>query len=378
MVEAELPFDSRPGKLLDNLTKSGMKSVKVRPQGPKTCLTFDFYERHDMQNVLLKLKDEGLISEKEDEFVIEDVDESLYQLLLLYMKESKGATQIKMENFSREDNKVRVNDKSEVFDVVKSKIQALRGWNTETVCFKGEDYSKAVDAVRKLKVDNLNVIVKLLGNEIQISGASEHTGPAKHKVSIELGLIKPTGRRRRQFNEEYSSLPLQKSLEPIGTVPAPVIDISSNSLERRYQTNEGITVRVYKGSITKLPVDCIVNAANENLSHGAGVAAAISRAAGPDFQQESDHKVQMHGRVPVTRCTKTSAGSLNYKCVIHAVGPRFSQYTSSTDDANDLNTTIINALIMAEEEGMTSVALPSISAGKNAIICGIGSQNPTV
>ena len=127
-------------------------------------------------------------------------------------------------------------------------------------------------------------------------------------------------------------------------------------------------MKVYKGNITRLPVDCIVNAANEHLGHGAGVAAAISRAAGPDFQQESDHKVQMHGRVSVTRCTKTSAGSLNYKCVIHAVGPRFSQYTSSTHDAYDLKSTIINALKMAEEEGITSVALPSISAGRKNYI----------
>ena len=71
--------------------------------------------------------------------------------------------------------------------------------------------------------------------------------------------------------------------------------------------------------------------------------------------------------MPETRCAKTSAGTLNYNCVIHAVGPRFSQYTSSSVDAENLRKTVINALKMADDEGMTSVALPSISAGRKHI-----------
>uniref|UniRef100_K1PXH2 Uncharacterized protein n=1 Tax=Magallana gigas TaxID=29159 RepID=K1PXH2_MAGGI len=70
-------------------------------------------------------------------------------------------------------------------------------------------------------------------------------------------------------------------------------------------------------------VDCIVCASNEHLMHGGGVAAAISEAAGYQFDLASRDYVQKNGPIPVGRCCVTHAGKLPYKCVIHAIGPDF-------------------------------------------------------
>jgi poly [ADP-ribose] polymerase 9 len=126
-------------------------------------------------------------------------------------------------------------------------------------------------------------------------------------------------------------------------------------------------VKVYVGSILHLTVDCIVNAANENLMHGGGVAEVISRAAGYDFQKESDDYIQNNGPLSVTECCTTSAGSLQqYQCVIHSVGPKWYDYPNDKKRAcaDDLQKTIVNCFKEAVIQNVSSVALPAISSGK--------------
>src|SRR5215210_71098 len=90
-------------------------------------------------------------------------------------------------------------------------------------------------------------------------------------------------------------------------------------MERVLQT--GQTIQIVQGDITIEDVDAIVNAANEHLQHGGGVAWAISKAGGPTVQQESDKWIQQHGPVSHSHPAWTSAGLLPAKYVIHAVGP---------------------------------------------------------
>ena len=137
---------------------------------------------------------------------------------------------------------------------------------------------------------------------------------------------------------------------------------SSGSLE--IKTAEGLLIKVYTGSITKLNVDCIVNAANENLMHGGGVAAAISEAAGYKFDQESAQYIAANGPVPVGNCCVTSAGKLPYKCVIHTVGPRWSDYRDSNVCLELLKKSVEVSFKSADVEGMNSVAIPAISSGE--------------
>lgn len=122
------------------------------------------------------------------------------------------------------------------------------------------------------------------------------------------------------------------------------------------------TIELVQGDITDLDSDAIVNAANERLAHGGGVAAAIARAGGPVIQRESNEWVEEHGRVPTGSAAITSGGDLKADYVIHAVGPVYDA-KSASKVADLLASAVSSALRMAEDHGLESVALPAISTG---------------
>jgi O-acetyl-ADP-ribose deacetylase (regulator of RNase III) len=109
--------------------------------------------------------------------------------------------------------------------------------------------------------------------------------------------------------------------------------------------------------ITVARVDAIVNAANESLQLGAGVAGAIRRRGGRTIQEECDRI----GYCPVGQAVITGAGNLPARWVIHAVGPVW----RGGDEGEDLllASAVLAALGRAEEAGAKSVALPAISTG---------------
>ena len=132
-----------------------------------------------------------------------------------------------------------------------------------------------------------------------------------------------------------------------------------------FVTKSGIKVHVYKADLTTLMVDAIVNTANEQLSHGGGVAYAIARAAGYSLKMEGDDYIRRHGPLKVTEVVVTTGGSLPCKKVLHAVGPRWSDYTDKAECRQRLVDTIYKCLLKADSLGFTSVALPSMSSGKH-------------
>ena len=117
---------------------------------------------------------------------------------------------------------------------------------------------------------------------------------------------------------------------------------------------------VLSGDITAQAVDAIVNAANERLGHGGGVAAAISRAGGPAIQTESDAWVATHGPLSPGIAAVTSGGALPARWVVHVAGPI---HRPGQDNAGLLATAVRAALDAAVTVGARSVALPAISAG---------------
>lgn len=119
-------------------------------------------------------------------------------------------------------------------------------------------------------------------------------------------------------------------------------------------------VLVVQGDITLLDVDVIVNAANEHLAHGGGVAAAIARAGAPDVQAESDEWVAAHGPVQAGQAAITSAGAMPASSVVHVVGPR---YREGQDNAAMLRLAVAAALDAAASLDARSIAVPAISAG---------------
>jgi O-acetyl-ADP-ribose deacetylase (regulator of RNase III) len=121
----------------------------------------------------------------------------------------------------------------------------------------------------------------------------------------------------------------------------------------------GQVIRVVQGDLTAESVDAIVNAANERMVHGGGVAGAIARAGGPVVQRESDAWVRAHGPVPTGSAAITRAGALPCRHVIHAVGPVW----GSGDEEARLASAVASALDLAEENDLRSVSMPGISSG---------------
>ena len=119
-------------------------------------------------------------------------------------------------------------------------------------------------------------------------------------------------------------------------------------------------ITVTNGDLTTQQVDAIVNAANEHLAHGGGVAAAIVRAGGLSVQDESDAWVREHGPLSPGGAAVTGAGAMPARWVIHVAGPR---YRDGQDNAGPLTTAVQAALDAAAGLGARSVALPAISAG---------------
>ena len=77
-------------------------------------------------------------------------------------------------------------------------------------------------------------------------------------------------------------------------------------------------VHVEEGDISEFDGDAVVNAANNHLRLGAGVAGALARRGGPSIQRECDEHVNQHGPLSVGQAALTGGGNLPARCVIHA------------------------------------------------------------
>lgn len=116
-------------------------------------------------------------------------------------------------------------------------------------------------------------------------------------------------------------------------------------------------IEIRQCDITTLAVDAIVNAANEQLSDGAGVCGAIHRAAGPELAAEC----QALGGCATGEARITKAYNLPARHVIHAVGPVWRG--GKHDEAKLLANCYRQSLLLAEQHGLKSVAFPAISCG---------------
>ena len=118
---------------------------------------------------------------------------------------------------------------------------------------------------------------------------------------------------------------------------------------------DGLTVEVMQGDLTRQDVDAIVNAANNDLELGGGVAGAIARAGGPAIQAEC----RTIGPVEVGDAAITSGGNLTARYVIHAASMRLGSRTS----ADSLRQSTRRSLEIAREKGLRSIAFPAVGTG---------------
>jgi O-acetyl-ADP-ribose deacetylase (regulator of RNase III) len=121
----------------------------------------------------------------------------------------------------------------------------------------------------------------------------------------------------------------------------------------------GQRLQLVHGDLTQTSVDAIVNAANAQLVHGGGLAAAIVRRGGEVIQEESDAWVREHGPITHASPAVTSAGHLPCKYIIHAVGPIWGE----GDEDRKLGMAVQGALALAEQLELSSIGLSAISTG---------------
>ena len=132
-----------------------------------------------------------------------------------------------------------------------------------------------------------------------------------------------------------------------------------NKVLQEHSLPTGQTLQIVQGDITTEEADAIVNAANEHLQHGGGVAWAISKRGGPAIQQESNEWVRTKGTVSHAHPAWTTGGLLPAKYVIHAVGPVWGEGNEDTK----LSAAVTGSLRVADELELRSIAFPAISTG---------------
>jgi O-acetyl-ADP-ribose deacetylase len=110
-----------------------------------------------------------------------------------------------------------------------------------------------------------------------------------------------------------------------------------------------------QGDLTEMDVDAIVNAANNDLQLGGGVAGAIRRKGGEAIQRECD----AIGSIPIGGAAITTGGSLHARFVIHAASMQLGGETT----ARALRSSTAHALRIAAERGLRSIAFPAVGTG---------------
>ena len=116
-----------------------------------------------------------------------------------------------------------------------------------------------------------------------------------------------------------------------------------------------VTLEVVQGDITACAVDAIVNAANNHLWMGAGVAGAIKRQGGQVVEDEAFRQ----GPIAVGEAVVTGGGSLKARYVIHAAAMGQDLATS----ADLIYQATVNSLRRATDLGLVSIALPALGTG---------------
>lgn len=114
-------------------------------------------------------------------------------------------------------------------------------------------------------------------------------------------------------------------------------------------------IEIIQGDLTRFQADAIVNAANNDLVLGGGLAGAIARRGGPEIQKECSE----HGPVEVGSAAITGAGNLSARYIIHqasmAMGGRTSQQS--------LRDSTRAVLQLAEDHGLRTIAFPATGTG---------------
>src|SRR3981081_850273 len=114
-------------------------------------------------------------------------------------------------------------------------------------------------------------------------------------------------------------------------------------------------ILIISGDLVEQHVDAIVNAANNDLVLGAGVAGAIRKRGGPAIQRECD----AHGSIRVGEAAITGGGELPARHVIHAARMGLGGGTTT----HSLKSSMDHAFVLAREHAVRTIAIPAVGTG---------------
>lgn len=114
-------------------------------------------------------------------------------------------------------------------------------------------------------------------------------------------------------------------------------------------------LKIVQGDITEQTTEAIVNAANNHLWMGGGVAGAIKRKGGEELEREA----VAQGPIEVGQAVMTSGGRLRAKWVIHAAAMGQDLRT----DADKIKTATRSSLLLADQKKISSISLPALGTG---------------
>ena len=202
---------------------------------------------------------------------------------------------------------------------------------------------------------NNPAVVEKVENSLVVYAEKDGISSSVYALKQTLGLREDSSRRktrRGQRNESRDAHEHYEVQQPFPPLPQHLKQVLNN----------GVVLSLYQGDITDERVDAIVNAANENLQHGAGVAAAIVRKGGRQIQDESNRLIKKYGQLDVGEATYTGGGILPCCYVIHAVGPRWGAH-GSEKSIFLLRQACVRSLRLAAQLELSSIALTAISSG---------------
>lgn len=126
----------------------------------------------------------------------------------------------------------------------------------------------------------------------------------------------------------------------------------------------GVTLEIRHGSLLDLKkIDVIVNAANNKLGNLGGLAGQLVYSGGVSIQEECDVYIKKNRMVKPGCVVVTTAGTLNFKNIIHTVGPIAEDHTENVFIKRQLFKAIFQSILEAEKTNSESIGIPAISCG---------------
>ena len=289
---------------------------------------------------LLKQVYEGDLQDIEEEFAVKIVwEENASEVCISSRKQSK--------------NQNRLPEGCEAFIVLYQKFHPRI--RRDAVELPNETSERRIREAISFVETNNPAIVEKVENSLVVYAEKDGISSSVYALKQTLGLRDDSSRRktrRGQRNESRDAHEHYEAQQPFPPLPQHLKQVLNN----------GVVLSLYQGDITDERVDAIVNAANESLQHGAGVAGAIVRKGGYHIQDESNRLIKKYGLVDVGGATYTSGGILPCRFVIHAVGPRWREH-GREKSIFLLRQACVRSLSLAAQLELSSIALTAISSG---------------